>query len=146
MRFGSSLLRCPTTMVVEGVFTAQSPSGISVVLSSLSQALHICPLVFGVLLVWHVALLERAASADTLEVGNGSSVSPDSETTEEQGVPQQRFDGQRAYRYLRQLCEFGNRRSGSLGMQKQQELLDKHFRQLGGQVERHQLLSQCASH
>ncbi len=44
------------------------------------------------------------------------------------------FDGQRAYDYLRQLCALGNRMSGSPGMQKQQALLEKHFKELGGQV------------
>ncbi|WP_148073506.1 M28 family peptidase [Bythopirellula goksoeyrii] len=44
------------------------------------------------------------------------------------------FDGKRAYDYLRQLCALGNRMSGSPGMQKQQELLEKHFKELGGQV------------
>ena len=102
--------------------------------SSLSQILPIYPVVLGVLLGWYVSLLETTASGDTLEVSNPSSVSADSQTTEEQAVPQQRFDGQRAYRYLRQLCAFGNRRSGSPGMQKQQQLLEKHFQQLGGKV------------
>jgi len=45
-----------------------------------------------------------------------------------------RFDGQRAYGYLKQLCEFGNRMSGSRGMQQQQELLEKHFSSLDAKV------------
>ncbi|TWU25619.1 M28 family peptidase [Bythopirellula polymerisocia] len=44
------------------------------------------------------------------------------------------FNGKRSYEYLRQLCDLGNRMSGSPGMQKQQELLAKHFEKLGGQV------------
>jgi len=45
-----------------------------------------------------------------------------------------RFDGRRAYGYLRQLCEFGNRMSGSSGMQRQQQFLEKHFSGLGAKV------------
>ena len=45
------------------------------------------------------------------------------------------FDGARAYEYLKQIAAIGPRRSGSAGMQKQQELLAAHFRKLGGQVE-----------
>ncbi|NOY43634.1 MAG: M28 family peptidase [Planctomycetes bacterium] len=46
-----------------------------------------------------------------------------------------RFDGRRAYQYLRTICSFGNRMSGSPGMRKQQRLLEKHFVELGGQFE-----------
>ncbi len=46
-----------------------------------------------------------------------------------------RFDGLRAYQYLRAICLFGNRMSGSSGMQRQQQLLEKHFVELGGQLE-----------
>ncbi len=49
------------------------------------------------------------------------------------GLP--RFDGQRAYQYLRKICSFGNRMSGSDGMRLQQELLVKHFTELGAQVD-----------
>lgn len=44
------------------------------------------------------------------------------------------FDGARAYGYLKQICEIGPRPSGSEGMQKQQELLLRHFSQLGAEV------------
>ena len=47
----------------------------------------------------------------------------------------EQFNGRRAYSYLRRLCSFGNRMSGSLGMRKQQRLLEEHFTNLGGQVE-----------
>ncbi|MCA9230525.1 MAG: M28 family peptidase [Planctomycetales bacterium] len=49
-------------------------------------------------------------------------------------TPTQRFDGQRAYEYLKQLCQLGNRMSGSPGMLQQQQLLEKHFAQLGAAV------------
>lgn len=47
----------------------------------------------------------------------------------------ERFDGRRAYGYLKQICNLGARISGSEAMQQQQELLEKHFTELGGQVE-----------
>ena len=48
---------------------------------------------------------------------------------------QPRFDGDRAYEYLKQICEFGSRMSGSEGMQKQQELLLAHFQALGAEAD-----------
>ncbi len=57
-----------------------------------------------------------------------------------QGAPQQLkdipFDGDRAYGYLKQLCDIGPRPSGSPGMAKQQALLTQHFEQLGAKVVR----------
>jgi Peptidase family M28 len=44
------------------------------------------------------------------------------------------LDAMRAFRYLEELCAIGPRYSGSPGMEKQQELLVKHFKELGGQV------------
>ncbi len=44
------------------------------------------------------------------------------------------FDGERAYGYLKQLCAIGPRPSGSPGMKAQQELLERHFTNLGGKV------------
>ena len=49
--------------------------------------------------------------------------------------PAERFNGQRAYDYLKQICAFGGRISGSDAMRRQQEMLEKHFTTLGGQVE-----------
>jgi len=45
------------------------------------------------------------------------------------------FDGEQAYEYLKQLCAIGRRPSGSPGMKQQQQLLLKHFRDLGGKAE-----------
>ncbi len=42
-----------------------------------------------------------------------------------------KFDGDRAMKYLKQLCDIGPRISGSEGMKKQQELIEKHFKDLG---------------
>jgi glutaminyl-peptide cyclotransferase len=44
------------------------------------------------------------------------------------------FDGERAVKYVKQLCEIGPRVSGSEGMKKQQALLIQHFESHGGVV------------
>src|SRR6187402_189684 len=44
------------------------------------------------------------------------------------------FNGARAYDYLKQLCDIGPRVTASSGMKQQQELLTKHFEQLGAKV------------
>ncbi|MEM8946722.1 MAG: M28 family peptidase [Planctomycetota bacterium] len=51
-------------------------------------------------------------------------------------APPQRafFDGERSYEYLKAICALGNRMSGSVGMQKQQALMEQHFTQLGASV------------
>ncbi len=45
------------------------------------------------------------------------------------------FDGAQAYKYLKDLCAIGPRRSGSPGMAAQQKLLIDHFKKAGGEVE-----------
>lgn len=45
------------------------------------------------------------------------------------------FDGKRAMEYLEAICAIGPRMSGTRGMKRQQEVLDKHFRDLGLKVE-----------
>jgi len=47
-----------------------------------------------------------------------------------------KFDGDRALKYLKQLCDIGPRISASEGMKKQQELIEKHFKDLGATVTR----------
>lgn len=44
------------------------------------------------------------------------------------------FDTKRALGYLDDICRLGPRLSGSDGMKKQQELLQKHFEKLGGKI------------
>jgi hypothetical protein len=44
------------------------------------------------------------------------------------------FDASRALRHLEEICKIGPRISGSEGMRKQQELLEKHFKDLGAVV------------
>ena len=46
------------------------------------------------------------------------------------------FDGQQAYAYLQDICDLGIRSSGSPGMTAQQDLLIRHFEQLGATVSR----------
>ena len=46
------------------------------------------------------------------------------------------FDGAKAYENLKKICQLGPRVSGTPGMDKQQEMLTEHFKQLGGQVTR----------
>jgi glutaminyl-peptide cyclotransferase len=47
-----------------------------------------------------------------------------------------KFDGDRALKYLKQLCDIGPRISASAGMKKQQEMVEKHFKDLGATVTR----------
>ena len=47
-----------------------------------------------------------------------------------------KFDGDRAMKYLKQLCDIGPRISGSDAMKKQQELIEKHFKDLGATITR----------
>jgi glutaminyl-peptide cyclotransferase len=44
------------------------------------------------------------------------------------------FDGKRAMQYLEAICKIGPRISGSEGMRRQQQLLEKHFKDLGATV------------
>ena len=54
-------------------------------------------------------------------------------------------DGDRALKYLKQLCDIGPRLSGSAGMAKQQELLTKHFEAQGGKVARQEFAARQPS-
>jgi hypothetical protein len=47
-----------------------------------------------------------------------------------------KFDGDRALKYLKELCDIGPRVSGTPGMKKQQELIEAHFKKLGATVTR----------
>lgn len=44
------------------------------------------------------------------------------------------FDGDKAYQHLVDVCEFGPRPSGSEGMRKQQQYIERHFTELGATV------------
>jgi glutaminyl-peptide cyclotransferase len=47
-----------------------------------------------------------------------------------------KFDEDRALKYLKQLCDLGPRISGTEAMTKQQDLIEKHFKDLGATVTR----------
>jgi glutaminyl-peptide cyclotransferase len=51
-------------------------------------------------------------------------------------VTEVKFDDARALKYLKQLCDLGPRISGTEAMKKQQELIEKHFKDLGATVTR----------
>ena len=57
-------------------------------------------------------------------------------TAEMKGLPTATgpIDPERAYDYLRQICEIGPRMSGSPGMIKQREMLAVHFREHGAKL------------
>jgi glutaminyl-peptide cyclotransferase len=44
------------------------------------------------------------------------------------------FDAKRSMKYLKAICDIGPRISGTEGMKKQQELIEKHFKDLGAKV------------
>ena len=46
------------------------------------------------------------------------------------------LNADRSFQYLQAICDLGPRFSGSQGMRQQQELLERHFRDLGGDVRR----------
>lgn len=52
----------------------------------------------------------------------------------EEAVKPSAFDAVRAHGYLETLCKIGPRISGSEGMKKQQEMLEKHFKDQGGKI------------
>ena len=56
-----------------------------------------------------------------------------------------KFDSDRALKYLKQLCDIGPRVSGTPGMKKQQELIEKHFKGLGATVTRQEFKARQAS-
>src|SRR5579859_4673370 len=51
-------------------------------------------------------------------------------------TPEIKFDGAQAVKYVKELCDIGPRVSGSDGIKKQQELIEKHFKKLGATVTR----------
>ncbi len=52
------------------------------------------------------------------------------------GADEVKFDESHALKYLRELCDLGPRISGSESMKKQQQLIEKHFKDLGATVTR----------
>jgi glutaminyl-peptide cyclotransferase len=90
--------------------------------------------------------MRRIAFAILLAVGaegcmNGSAETPTKKSGDifasdrEEAVKPADFDAQRAHAYLEALCKIGPRISGGEGMKKQQQMLEKHFKEHGGKVE-----------
>ena len=65
------------------------------------------------------------------EEGKRDQFAADRDVADIKRVP---FEGKRALGYLKDLCEIGPRISGSEGMRKQQELIQKHFEKHGARV------------
>jgi len=65
--------------------------------------------------------------------GNGSQAAGPASRLRLADIP---FDGQRAYDYLKKICELGPRPSGSQRMDAQRQLLTTHFERLGAKVVR----------
>jgi hypothetical protein len=63
-------------------------------------------------------------------VGNGEAAAASTRFAE---IP---FDGRAAFAHVEQLCDLGPRPSGSEAMSRQQQLLERHFTQLGAKVSR----------
>jgi hypothetical protein len=64
----------------------------------------------------------------------GDSFASDREAPAPAGVAPAAFDAKRSMKYLEEVCKIGPRISGTPGMTKQQELLEKHFKAHGGKV------------
>jgi hypothetical protein len=80
------------------------------------------------LVVWLVMVHPWSGSAATQRSGDGFA----SDRSGPAGtIP---FDAARAMSYLQKVCKIGPRISGTPGMKKQQELLENHFKALGGTV------------
>lgn len=80
-------------------------------------------------------VVSSVLSQDTKEP---SSSTPEKPRFAEERIPPEvkevPFNGDRAMKYLRQLCDLGPRVSGSDAMRRQRELLTKHFTDLGATV------------
>ena len=70
-----------------------------------------------------------------LASASGVAQPPQNQRAAKGGAQATTFDGKRSYGYLKKICSYGNRMSGSAGMLQQQQLLEKHFVDLGAQVE-----------
>jgi hypothetical protein len=69
-------------------------------------------------------------SAETATKKSGDAFAAD----REEPVKPATFEAQRAMSYLETLCKIGPRISGSEGMKKQQDMLEKHFKEQGGTI------------
>jgi hypothetical protein len=91
---------------------------------------------------WTVLRVTGLVAVAWLAVAHSATAEDVSRSTEEvrqqaAGVavqPINPLNAQRAYGYLLEMCAIGARPSGSVGMQKQQALLEDFFKKLGGKV------------
>lgn len=79
-----------------------------------------------------VGLLLAVKIASAKDATDASVPSPDAQVAPAR--PQNPLNGARAFQYLEQICAIGPRVSGTDGMVKQQEMLQKHFEALGANV------------
>lgn len=56
-----------------------------------------------------------------------------------------KFDQERALKYVKQICDIGPRISASDGMKKQQQIIEKHFKNLGATVTRQEFKARQVS-
>jgi glutaminyl-peptide cyclotransferase len=84
-----------------------------------------------VTIVWINMFNPWSNGAEPTENKKGDEFASDRDPSPTDPVP---FDGKRAMGYLEAICKIGPRISGTDGMKKQQELLEKHFKDLGGKI------------
>lgn len=77
------------------------------------------------IVTWSPSWGEEPASSDSAATATTSTEPDDSNP----------LDADRAYDYLKQICEIGPRQSGSRGMLAQQKLIKQHFESLGATVQ-----------
>ena len=81
------------------------------------------------------ALLVCSPSADTGNAEPPGKLTGDKFASErESGIEPVAFNVKRAMGYLETVCKIGPRQSGTDGMKKQQDLIQKHFENLGAKV------------
>lgn len=85
----------------------------------------------GVSALWICCLFSGSCQADQLSTENLPVVRPPAKRERAELRP---FNGQRAYEYLKNLCDLGPRPSASPGLEAQQRLLTEHFGGLGARV------------
>jgi hypothetical protein len=85
----------------------------------------------GVLLVATLLVVLGCLFLERRLTGGAQPGGPEAFAADRSPVP---FDGKKAMGYLEEVCKIGPRMSGTEGMKKQQELLKKHFEDLGARV------------
>ena len=100
----------------------------------------------------------RSVGAAVIAAGAGCSP-PSTDASQDQPKPMQfaenaaskaaaaefKFDQERALKYLKAICDIGPRVSDTDGMKKQQEMIEKHFKDLGATVTRQEFKARQVS-